>query len=314
MKTHFGLKLGESKYGHKLTRDNYAIINKKSSLGSLSSFIISSNKRYEKIPKEWVIWYLSRLLDHYESLLEREKKGYINYIEFIKEELERYQSLPEDYHISVLEKEWNNDKTITLEEYVKDCVERYYKFINRYDLGYDVLGRYYTDEWCQKHLKDAFENFDLNMQFFSMLDHNEFNSNIDNFLKNNSKFKEIYDLNSYMTASGYYILIADQYCQFYIGTSNTIGKRIKQHWNNRKSFDRLLFPIGGVNTSIISFDSYRALDTTRILIYETHNVFNVEDKIINSFNPDFVGNRIGGGLINGGLIQAISMMKSRKLK
>lgn len=33
-KEHFGITLGESKYGYKLNRDNFAIVNNKSSFGN----------------------------------------------------------------------------------------------------------------------------------------------------------------------------------------------------------------------------------------------------------------------------------------
>jgi len=40
-------------------------------------------------------------------------------------------------------------------------------------------------------------------------------------------------------------------------------EHIRQHWSKTKQFDRLLW--GSVTESIISIDSFRALDTTRIL-------------------------------------------------
>lgn len=90
--------------------------------------------------------------------------------------------------------------------------------------------------------------------------------------------------------------------------------RIRQHWTKGKSFDRLLFPMGNVDSSILSIDSFRALDTTRIYIYITDETYSSEDKFSNQFSDKFVCNRITGGKITGGLLQAITMMKMRNLK
>jgi hypothetical protein len=109
-------------------------------------------------------------------------------------------------------------------------------------------------------------------------------------------------------------MVLDEYCQVYIGTTDNIKKRIRRHWSNSKSFDRLLLPMGAVNTSILAFDSFKSLDTTRIFAYTTKITFDKEDNFINEFSTKFVCNRIGGGKITGGLLQAITMMKKRKLE
>lgn len=181
------------------------------------------------------------------------------------------------------------------------------------DIYADEVGEIYTDEWCKKNLEDCLKNFDLNMEFFSLLDHNEFNQEIDNFLRKNIQFKEVFDLNLYHKKSGYYVMVLDEYRQVYIGTAKDIEKRIRQHWSNSKPFDRLLFPMGAVDTSILSIDSFRALDTTRIFAYRTYKTYNSEDRFIKQFSAKFVCNRIAGGRITGGLFQAITMMKERKL-
>lgn len=174
--------------------------------------------------------------------------------------------------------------------------------------------RIYSNEWCNEHFENCMKNHNLNMEYFALLDHVKFNEEIIKFLENNRNFIEVSDINIYDKKSGYYIMILDEYCQLYIGTTGDITKRIRQHWVNRKSFDRLLFPIGSVDTSIISIDSFRALDTTRIFVYETENLYDEEDYVINKFSPEFICNRICGGRITYGLQQAIYMMKNRKLK
>lgn len=219
MPIHFGLKVLDGKFGLKLTRDKYAIINKKNSLCKFNSI------KYE-----------------------------------------------------------------------------------------DDEGKFYTDEWCEEHRKDCLQNYDLHMEYFSLLDHTKFNKEIESFLKKNNMFISVTDLNLYNGKPGYYIMVLDEYCQLYVGTTQDIQRRIRSHWSKNKPFDRLLFPMGAVNTSIMSIDSFRALDTTRIYVYETENTFNDEDYYINEFSPEFMCNRLAGGKITGGLIQAIEMMKSRKLK
>ncbi|WP_346870517.1 GIY-YIG nuclease family protein [Clostridium sp. UBA5119] len=181
------------------------------------------------------------------------------------------------------------------------------------DIYADEEGRIYSDEWCKKQLDNCLKNFDLNMEYFSLLNHDEFNMEITKFLKSNKCFVEVFDLNLYDEKSGYYIMILDEYCQLYIGTTDNIKKRIRQHWNKSKSFDRLLFPMGAVDTSVFSIDSFRAFDTTRILAYTTKRTFDLEDKFMNQFSSKYMCNRLGGGKITGGLFQTITMMKKRKL-
>lgn len=176
----------------------------------------------------------------------------------------------------------------------------------------DKDGKIYTDKWCIKHQKKCLENYDLHMQYFSLLNHDEFDKEINSFLHRYPFFKQVNDLNQLNGKSGYYILILDEYCQVYVGTAQDILKRIKQHWVTRKSFDRLIF--GTVETSIMSIDSFRALDTTRVLAYETPNIFHEEDDYIKFFSTQFRTNRLSGGYIKGGILGAISMIKSRNLK
>lgn len=178
----------------------------------------------------------------------------------------------------------------------------------------DKDGKTYTDEWCLNHQKNCLENYDLHMEFFSLLNHDEFNKEVNGFLEHYPMFNQVNNLNELNGKNGYYVLILDEYCQVYVGTSKDILKRIKQHWSRRKSFDRLLFPMRAVKTSIMSVDSFRALDTTRVLAYETSNTFHEEDDYVKFFSSQFRTNRLAGGYIEGGLIGAISMMKSRNLE
>ena len=217
------------------------------------------------------------------------------------------------YHFAVKVLEGKRGLKLTRENYAvvsnKNSLVRF-----SVDIYADEEGRIYSDEWCEKQLKDSLKNYDLNMEYFSLLNHNEFNIELDEFLKSNNQFIEVFDLNLYDGKSGYYIMVLDEYCQVYIGTSVDIKRRIRKHWSNSITFDRLLFPMGNVDSSLLSIDSFRAFDTTRIFAYAINETFNSEDKFINQFSPKFVCNRLAGGKITGGLFQVITMMKKRNLK
>ncbi len=114
------------------------------------------------------------------------------------------------------------------------------------------------------------------------------------------KFIEIIDLSEVSNKKGAYILVLDKYKQVYIGVStseNGIKGRILQHWSKMKEFDRLIF--GSVETSILSIDSFGALDTTRIFYkelkrYQDLNAY--ERKLVVEFKLKYRLNRISGGL------------------
>ena len=181
----------------------------------------------------------------------------------------------------------------------------------------DETGTTYTDEWCKYYQLVVLQNYDLNMQYFSTLNHEEFQIAISDFCNKNRNFKEVKDLTEYAGQSGYYVMVLDKYCQVYIGTAVDIKRRIQHHWSNRKNFDRLLFPMYAVNESILSIDSFRALDTTRIFACKTKRTYVFENKYIDEFPSQFVINRLGGGRLSQGplgYLEALGMMKSRELE
>ena len=153
----------------------------------------------------------------------------------------------------------------------------------------------WTNEWCLWHLNNCMENYDLNMRYFAQLDKEEFANCINAFLRKNRQFIPVADLKLYDGQPGYYLLVLDDYCQAYLGTSDNIMCRIRQHWSNRKAFDRILFPIGNVTGSVISIDSFRALDTIRIYVRKTSNTYASENPYIEQIPNKFLANRIQGG-------------------
>ena len=145
------------------------------------------------------------------------------------------------------------------------------------------------------------KNFDLNIKYFESLSFDKFNKYLLKFI-NKYKFNEVKDLNLLKDKSGIYILVLDEYKQVYIGkndrlSSQKIKKRIQQHWSTRKDFGHLLF--GRIETSILSIDSFGALDTTRIFYKELkwhQNIDEYEEKLVNEFKKEYRLNRVGGGL------------------
>jgi hypothetical protein len=186
-------------------------------------------------------------------------------------------------------------------------------FIDKYPDKYeDLEGTLYSDEWCKNHYERCMKNFDLNMEFFSTLKKDEFEDTLSKFLKKNKKFISVADLNTYSNKPGYYLMVLDEYKQLYLGSTDNIKRRVMQHWSNTKSFDRLIF--GEVENSILSIDSFRAFDTTRLYVYPTSKTFLNEDKLIQQIPPKFLSNRTAGGLMDLGLHDACANRKTRDLK
>lgn len=176
----------------------------------------------------------------------------------------------------------------------------------------DDNGTEYRREWCEEYRELCLKNFDLNMKYFAQLDQNDFNNAITIFVKNHIGFREINDLSKFESVSGYYLMVLDKYKQAYIGKSTNIQKRIKQHWLSTKAFDRTLLPMYAVETSCFSIDFFRALDTTRIFIWETDLLDGIEEKLIEDFPKEYRTNRIGGDIST--LIEAAATINKRDLK
>jgi len=169
-------------------------------------------------------------------------------------------------------------------------------------MGYKIPNEYYidentyTDKYILEHLEDCIYNYDLNMRYFNNLNHNEFNSYLESYVKDNN-FKEIMDLKEVAKVEGIYILVLDDYNQVYIGISNDIKHRILAHWATKKDFDTLLF--GKRENSVLSIDSFGALDTTRIFyktIENSQNINQEEYVLVSSFDEKYKLNRVDGGI------------------
>lgn len=153
-------------------------------------------------------------------------------------------------------------------------------------------------------------NYDINMKYFRSLSKNKFNSELNDFLDRNPNFEEVTNLNSVDEKKGYYMIVLDEYAQVYIGTTNVnIKKRIQNHWAIQMQFDRMIF--GDEEDSLLSIKSFRALDTTRILVDVTSKAFEYENELINQFPDGYLLNRTIGGKLEG-LGEAVDNRKTRE--
>jgi len=187
------------------------------------------------------------------------------------------------FNVQIYNKPSNN---INLSNYLENVtLDRYEKFYNKK----------FNENFIEKQKKRIKYNYELNMKYFNSLDVDEFNKYISGFVKK-YKFVEVDDLNKYDGVSGIYIMVFDKYKQVYIGLSEAgIKKRIMKHWNYKKEPYKLIY--GQAYNSIISVDSFGALDNTRIFVKTNCGfLFEFEQKIVNKFKAKYLLNRIDGGI------------------
>jgi hypothetical protein len=157
----------------------------------------------------------------------------------------------------------------------------------------DADHRTYSDEFTALWREAALENFDLNKAFFRQLSAREFAEALDGLLTKHKNLRPVTDLTALDGAEGVYVMVLDFYKQAYIGQAVDIRARIKRHWGGTKQFDRLIF--GSKQTSVLSIDSFRALDTTRIFAAKTTRGLQLEERLVKAVPPDFLLNRVPGG-------------------
>lgn len=169
----------------------------------------------------------------------------------------------------------------------------------------------YTEEYIGKLVENALLNFDLNMMYFDRLDSQEFENALDKMLAEFPLFRPVTDLREWIERPGLYVMVLDNHRQMYLGQSKCVGKRIRQHWSTSKPLDRLVF--GPADTSVLSVDSFRALDTTRVYAWATQpedDLDALEEQIVADVDPGFALNRVHGG----GLGSALRGIRAGGLK
>ncbi|MDL5486025.1 GIY-YIG nuclease family protein [Microbacterium wangruii] len=178
----------------------------------------------------------------------------------------------------------------------------------------DEEQRIYSDAYVDQQREAALQNFDRNMAFFARLDSDEFDVALISAVAAVPALKPVNDLRRWDSVAGVYIMVLDDYRQAYVGQASDIRTRIKQHWTGTKPFDRLVF--GSPDSSVLSIDSFRSLDTTRIFAARTQVPHRLEAKIERSFPPDFLLNRVSGGILLDEIRDVLTLvgtMKKREL-
>lgn len=151
----------------------------------------------------------------------------------------------------------------------------------------------HSDVYMLVQRDQALRNFDLSMQHFDSLDAEEFEEALQHVLLKGRTFKPVESLQHWDDVEGAYIMVFDDYKQFYIGQSTDVRKRIRQHWSTRKPFDRLIW--GTVYNSILPVDEFRALDNTRIYAARSRVPYAVEERAEKAADQMFCLNRMSGG-------------------
>lgn len=167
----------------------------------------------------------------------------------------------------------------------------------------------YSDKFVSEKLEHALLNYDLNIEFFDQIPAEQFDAALDEMLAAHPELEPVHDLKAFDGVAGLYVLVLDGYRQAYIGQASDIRKRIKNHWAGVKQFDRLLW--GPTEASVLSIDSFRSLDTTRIYASRTSRRDQLEIELVNSFSPDFLLNRTAGGVPTNGL-RALFLLAAAK--
>ncbi len=176
----------------------------------------------------------------------------------------------------------------------------------------------YSTEWITSHREAALKNFDLNMMFIRRLDQQCFDDGLAALLAEFSELREVPDLRTVLGEPGIYVMVLDRYRQLYVGQSGDVARRIRNHWTRSKPLDRLVF--GDVESSILSIDTFRALDTTRLFVAtgatldDPYERDRLERKMAAAIDPDLSLNRIAGGDGQTALMKtSLGDMKTRDL-
>lgn len=151
----------------------------------------------------------------------------------------------------------------------------------------------HSDAYLLVQRDAALVNFDLSMEYFASLDADEFEASLEHVLVKGRTFKPVQSLQDWDGVPGAYVMVFDEYRQFYVGQSEDIRRRIKQHWGNRKPFSRVIF--GSKYDSILPVDELRATDTTRIFAARSRNPHGVEERTEKAADQRFCLNRMVGG-------------------
>lgn len=177
--------------------------------------------------------------------------------------------------------------------YTRESHPEHWATMHRSGIYADDEHRTYTPEFMERWRALALQNFDLNMSFFERIPHPVFDEAIAALLQQVPSLRLVTDLKTLDVREGVYVMVLDAYRQVYVGQAIDLRKRIRGHWSGNKPFGRLL--LGVPEESILSIDSFRALDTTRVFAAVTARADALERRIVAQFPRDLILNRIVGG-------------------
>ena len=267
-------------------------------------------------------------IEHFKMIFEKEKvKLYLKEEDYISNYKVPYNEITrrikkELNNSSDIYADWKKfDENKALVDMADNC--NCYPAWVKYDWKNNSL--VYNEEFIKRNKEAILKNLNLNLKFYTELDSEEFNKNLDKVLKikKNNGLKKVTDLKEYIGKKGIYIMVLDKYKQIYIGQSKRdVVERIINHWKRKVEFENLL--IGKVNESKLSIDTFGMLDTTRIYIEDidplyynnSEKIDKREEYLINSIPEQYLINKVGGGLRLDGidsLKSFIDTYKKRKL-
>ena len=267
-------------------------------------------------------------IEHFKMIFEKEKvKLYLKEEDYISNYKVPYNEITrrikkELNNSSDIYADWKKfDENKALVDMADNC--NCYPAWVKYDWKNNSL--VYNEEFIKRNKEAILKNHNLNLKFYTELDYEEFNKNLDKVLKlkKNNGLKKVTDLKEYIGKKGIYIMVLDKYKQIYIGQSKRdVVERIINHWKRKVEFENLL--IGKVNESKLSIDTFGMLDTTRIYIEDidplyynnSEKIDKREEYLINSIPEQYLINKVGGGLRLDGidsLKSFIDTYKKRKL-
>lgn len=175
---------------------------------------------------------------------------------------------------------------------------------------------------CEVMRKQALLNYKYSMQYFKMLSKREFDKELKRFKEAYPHFVEVTNINDYKPKrigprewkpyEGIYILVLKKYKQIYVGQSNRISTRIKQHWGVKAlhETEHIEHMESGIMTlkdyshytganednSVMKIDAFGPLDTSQIYFMETkcseEERKMLEAELINFFDKRFLCNRL----------------------
>ncbi|MGO1489098.1 MAG: hypothetical protein ACTHWA_11190 [Arachnia sp.] len=194
--------------------------------------------------------------------------------------------------------------------------------VRRHELSQDdwnSLAWAYQDEEHARHSdlhllveRDAaLVHFDLSIQYFAILNEASFEDALRHVLSQ-ADLRPVTLLPEWDGISGVYLMVFDEYRQFYIGQASDIRKRVRDHWTKRKRFDHLLFH--GKYASVFPVDEFRPLDNTRLYAVRSDAQYDLQRDLVAAADPHFVLKRIDGGQPDpSGVLLFTAMTRQRQL-